>query len=173
MSTAGFHERIDRLEDQLTRVLSILKDPAPPEPLLDVHAVADRLNVFKRTVESLISSGEIKPIRIKGQRRFDLAAVFLSGDAVDVLRRRLEEGRDLVFPRVVDGSKVPSTISASGLHSFAIWRSCRRGRTFIPRGTRTHPATRAHVDADDDAVRAPGAEESERRRGNCPRLCRR
>lgn len=75
MSTTEFHERIDRLEDQLTRVLSILKDPAPPEPLLDVHAVADRLNVSKRTVESLISSGEIKPIRIKGQRRFDLAAI--------------------------------------------------------------------------------------------------
>lgn len=48
---------------------------ATGEPLLRVQGVARRLNVSKRTVERLVADGELRPLWIKGQRRFTPAAV--------------------------------------------------------------------------------------------------
>jgi excisionase family DNA binding protein len=44
---------------------------SPLLPLWTVKEVASYLNVSKRTVEHLIADGEIAPIWIRGQRRFD------------------------------------------------------------------------------------------------------
>lgn len=86
MNNPELIERICNLEDLLADVLTLLKSPPPIQSLLDVSDVAERLGVSKRTVETLISTGEIKPIRIKGQRRFDR-------DAIDAYIRRCAEKR--------------------------------------------------------------------------------
>lgn len=41
-----------------------------PEPLLDVKAVARRLSVSVRTVDTLIAEGHLRPLYVRGQRRF-------------------------------------------------------------------------------------------------------
>lgn len=48
---------------------------AAPPPLLDVQGVADRLAVSVRTVETLITEGELIPIRVRSARRFTPEAV--------------------------------------------------------------------------------------------------
>jgi len=41
------------------------------QPLLDVDDVAAKLRVSRRTVENLIKDGQLRPILIGAQRRFD------------------------------------------------------------------------------------------------------
>lgn len=48
-----------------------LASQSPLPPLWTVKEVASYLNISKRTVEHLIADGEIAPIWIRGQRRFD------------------------------------------------------------------------------------------------------
>ncbi|MEM8556790.1 MAG: helix-turn-helix domain-containing protein [Bacteroidota bacterium] len=68
------------LADQLAAVsakldaLSLHLD-RPPDQLLTVEQVADRLQVGKRTVERIVSGGKLRPLWIEGQRRFTTAAV--------------------------------------------------------------------------------------------------
>lgn len=45
------------------------------EALLSIEEVADVLGVSKRTVEDIVSSERLKPIWVKGQRRFHPDAV--------------------------------------------------------------------------------------------------
>ena len=40
------------------------------DPLLDIDDVADYLGVCRRTVETIITKGKLKPIRVRSQRRF-------------------------------------------------------------------------------------------------------
>lgn len=59
----------DRLADRLV---------ADPRALLDLAGAAARLNVSKRTVESLVAVGELPVVRIglgRGVRRFDPATI--------------------------------------------------------------------------------------------------
>lgn len=72
------------LEGPLTEALSnivrdhlatVLARPSRPEPLLTVGEVADRLAVSKRTVETMIAEGELKPVRVRGARRFERTAI--------------------------------------------------------------------------------------------------
>lgn len=79
-----------RVLEELHRTATVkphLNYPAAPAPLLDVEGVADWLGISRRTVEKLISTGEIKPIRVKGQRRFDR-------DAIEAYIRRCAEKRN-------------------------------------------------------------------------------
>ena len=60
------------------RVGQLLRERLAPPPLLDLAGAATRLNVSERTVESLVSLGEIPVVRIgtgRGVRRFDPAAI--------------------------------------------------------------------------------------------------
>jgi excisionase family DNA binding protein len=41
------------------------------QPLWDVDQVAQYLHVSRRTVETLIAAGELRPMRVGRQRRFD------------------------------------------------------------------------------------------------------
>ena len=72
-------QTLDQIADELAdRVGQLLKDRLSPPPLLDLAGAAARLNVSERTVESLVSLGEIPVVRIgtgRGVRRFDPAAV--------------------------------------------------------------------------------------------------
>ncbi len=54
------------------------------KPLMSVEDVARTLNVSARTVENLIGQGQLRPLWIKGQRRFH-------PDAVDVYLRTCEK----------------------------------------------------------------------------------
>ena len=67
------------VEELATHLAAKLKEELPhqpeSEPLLDVGAVARRLNVSKRTVETLIAEGELTPIWVRGQRRFTTDAI--------------------------------------------------------------------------------------------------
>lgn len=45
------------------------------DDLLDIEEVAEYLQVSKRTVETLVAEGEIKPIWVRGQRRFTKNAI--------------------------------------------------------------------------------------------------
>jgi len=71
---------ISRLIDAMKEELKHLEEP---NVLLDIHAVARRLRVSKRTVETLIADGEISPLWVRGQRRFTSEAVeaYLRHDA--------------------------------------------------------------------------------------------
>ena len=70
-------------EQALAELVNRKNDPeeTTPDSLWDVKDVADRLNVCKSTVEKIIHQGEIEPIWIRGQRRFD-------PDAIDAYCRR-------------------------------------------------------------------------------------
>ena len=63
------------LANHLTGVLRREKANTKPGPLMDVEAVAQRLNVSKRTVETLIAEGQLNPIWVRGQRRFTRKAI--------------------------------------------------------------------------------------------------
>ena len=62
-------EQVRALNEQLLREYSAMK------PLLDVADVARTLGVSPRTVEKLIGLGKLKPLWVKGQRRFHPDAV--------------------------------------------------------------------------------------------------
>ena len=61
-----------RVEERLQEHLQAAK---PPEGLWDLKQVASYLNVSPRTVENLIADGSIRPLRIRGARRFHPAAI--------------------------------------------------------------------------------------------------
>ncbi len=67
--TEHITETIRQLNAQL------LKEHAALKPLMSVEDVAKALNVSVRTVETLIAGGELRPLWIKGQRRFHPDAV--------------------------------------------------------------------------------------------------
>ena len=71
-------EHIRALNDQL------LQEHAALKPLMSVEDVARTLNVSARTVENLIGQGKLRPLWIKGQRRFH-------PDAVDAYVRACEQ----------------------------------------------------------------------------------
>lgn len=50
--------------------LRLLHERKALKPLLAVRDVARTLNVSERTVETLIAMGELRPLWVKGQRRF-------------------------------------------------------------------------------------------------------
>ena len=58
-------DRVRALNEELLREHTALK------PLMSVQDVARTLNVSTRTTETLIASGKLHPLWIKGQRRFD------------------------------------------------------------------------------------------------------
>jgi len=62
-------EHVRALNDQLLREHAALK------PLMSVDDVARTLNVSARTVENIILQGKLRPLWIKGQRRFHPDAV--------------------------------------------------------------------------------------------------
>lgn len=62
-------EGINQLEAVLQRFVED-RVPAPP-PLWTIKDVATRLNVSKRTVETIIDEGKITPTWVRGQRRFE------------------------------------------------------------------------------------------------------
>ena len=75
---------LSELQDSLTKSLSEIVDSrfdsnnsttSQPTPLLTVDDVARYLSVSKRTVETLISDGELVPLRIRSARRFAKDAV--------------------------------------------------------------------------------------------------
>lgn len=55
--------------------------PPTPERLLTIDQVAERLGVSRRTVNTLIAEGELRPLRIRAARRF------MPGAVEDYLRR--------------------------------------------------------------------------------------
>ena len=63
-----------RLQAQL-----LLDEYTGLKPLLDIADVAKTLNVSPRTVENIIGRGKLRPLWIKGQRRFhpDTVAAYL------------------------------------------------------------------------------------------------
>jgi excisionase family DNA binding protein len=64
-------ERIVRIEgDHLERSLE-QSEPERGKQLWTVGEVADYLGVSKRTVETLIAEGELRPIRVRSLRRFE------------------------------------------------------------------------------------------------------
>lgn len=63
-------EATDQLLERLDR-LGEIGGPDKDEPLWDINEVADYFDVSKRTVETLIAEGELKPIRVRSLRRFD------------------------------------------------------------------------------------------------------
>ena len=71
-------EHVRALNDQLLREHAALK------PLMSVDDVARTLNVSARTVENIILQGKLRPLWIKGQRRFH-------PDAVDAYVRTCEK----------------------------------------------------------------------------------
>lgn len=62
---------------------ALLERHAALRPLLTVADVARSLNVSQRTVETLIASGQLHPLWIRGQRRFH-------PDTIDAYLRRCE-----------------------------------------------------------------------------------
>ena len=65
----------DAIADAVREALPSPEDRSPHEPLLDLKAVARRLSVSPRTVETLVAEGAIPVTRVRGQRRFTPAAV--------------------------------------------------------------------------------------------------
>jgi excisionase family DNA binding protein len=65
---ATIHDIVDERVDELRRLDGF-------EPLWTAKDVAHALNVSKRTVENVISAGDLQPIYIRGARRFDPDAV--------------------------------------------------------------------------------------------------
>lgn len=60
-----------RVEEQVQELLN----NRAPEPLWKIDDVAAYLNVSKRTVENLITDGSIRPLWIRGARRFHADAI--------------------------------------------------------------------------------------------------
>lgn len=63
---------VDRL---IQKHLDALSASQTPDPLWDVDEVAAYLGVSRRTVDTLIAGGEIKPMRVGRQRRFHRKAI--------------------------------------------------------------------------------------------------
>jgi len=62
---------VEALVDRLVQErMNALTASQTPDPLWDVDEVAAYLGVSRRTVDTLIASGEIKPMRVGRQRRF-------------------------------------------------------------------------------------------------------
>jgi len=71
-------QQIDRKLDHLEEVVTSStehENGVGASDLLDVKAVARRLNISVRTVESLIAEGQLKPLRIGRKRLFTSEAV--------------------------------------------------------------------------------------------------
>lgn len=84
--------KIEALRADLRRELSeiieeqnerLLKKHTALKPLMSVKDVARTLGVSERTLETIIGSGKLQPLWIKGQRRFH-------PDAVDAFMRASE-----------------------------------------------------------------------------------
>lgn len=58
-----------------TEVRALLDEYRPIRPLLSVDGVARVLGVSRRTVESMIANGVIRPVKVGRQRRFSPAAI--------------------------------------------------------------------------------------------------
>jgi len=76
---------------QLTEIIEIqnerlLQQHGALKPLMTVKDVARTLAVSERTVETLIAAGKLRPLWIKGQRRFH-------PDAVEAYLRSCEKAR--------------------------------------------------------------------------------
>lgn len=75
----------------LTRVAEIIREENAKllsehrqmQPLMSLTEVAEVLGVSKRTVEDIISSGNLEPIWVRGQRRFhpQSVAAYMRSDA--------------------------------------------------------------------------------------------
>lgn len=68
------------LTEQITEVVrslneQLLKEYAVLKPLMRVQDVAKTLGISSRTVETLIAQGKLRPLWIKGQRRFHTDAI--------------------------------------------------------------------------------------------------
>lgn len=64
----------------------LLQEHQSLKPLLSVGDVAETLGIGKRTVEKIISEGDLQPIWVRGQRRFH-------PDAVEAYMRRQARGQ--------------------------------------------------------------------------------
>ena len=76
--------RIERLHAELRRELAeiiamqnerLLQQHTSLKPLMSVKEVARTLGVSERTVETLVAGGKLRPLWIKGQRRFHPDAI--------------------------------------------------------------------------------------------------
>jgi len=88
-----FSEAIDDLREGVRRIEQTLRKSPPQKhvgQLLTVREVSEQLAVSVRTVETLIESGELLPIWIRGTRRFDPRTVdaFVRSCSVGPRRRR-------------------------------------------------------------------------------------
>ena len=79
-----------RLQAQL-----LLDEYTGLKPLLDVADVAKTLNVSPRTVEKIIGLGKLRPLWIKGQRRFhpDVVAAYLRTCEMQPRSRKRRRGQ--------------------------------------------------------------------------------
>jgi excisionase family DNA binding protein len=68
-------QKVKRKIDRLEKRIEELEHDRVQAPLLTIKDVAGRLNVHKRTVERIIDQGHLKPIWVRGQRRFEPEAV--------------------------------------------------------------------------------------------------
>jgi len=59
------------VRSEFQRQLDAANQNLGPDPLWDVDQVAEYLNVSRRTVDTLIAAGELRPMRVGRQRRFD------------------------------------------------------------------------------------------------------
>src|SRR5690606_7322678 len=66
-----------RLSDLVDRIEEVVEkgEDSDRDRLLSLKDVADLLNVSERTVESIVANGDLRPVRIRGVRRFDPRAV--------------------------------------------------------------------------------------------------
>jgi len=67
---ASPEERLDRIEAMVEEILDHVRDPQP-DPLWSIEDVAARLSMSRRTIEKMVAEGDLTPIWIRGQRRFD------------------------------------------------------------------------------------------------------
>jgi excisionase family DNA binding protein len=87
MSTdTKFADRLaERITEQLRGEIQQLASPQEPD-LLTTEQAAERLNISKRTTETLIHSGELPSVKVRGCRRIPTAAL------ESYIRRLAEEG---------------------------------------------------------------------------------
>lgn len=72
--------KVEHLRAALRRIVqeeneALLERHRAMQPLLSIKDVACTLGVSKRTAETLVAEGELRPLWIKGQRRFHPDAV--------------------------------------------------------------------------------------------------
>ncbi|GAB5520380.1 MAG: hypothetical protein RhofKO_26310 [Rhodothermales bacterium] len=68
---------INDLKAEIGLLRAHVEQPSNNTPLclLDLKGVAHWLSVSQRTVEKLVASGELRPIRIRRSRRFDRSTI--------------------------------------------------------------------------------------------------